>query len=40
MILMKEYVPWRTATMKKDIFTVITAMIAKRKKTLHWVIPC
>ena len=44
MILMKEYVFQTIAAMKmgktKDIFIVIIATVAKRKKMLHWVIPC
>ena len=42
MILRKEYVSLKTAAMKMgiDISTVITATVVKRKKALHWVIPC
>ena len=42
MILMEKYVSLTNAAMKwiKNIFTVITAKIAEKKKILHWVIPC
>ena len=42
MILTKKYVFLRTGTIKmgKRHFTVVIAMVAKRKKMLHWVIPC
>ena len=42
MILMKEYVSLTTVAMKKGKrhFYSAQATVAKRKKMLHWVIPC